>query len=80
MRILAAFVLIAMHVSCSFPGTRAPGDPFGYNRPEELMTICHYDGAGDVEGETMMFNRSHAKWHLRNHQFDRATACWAGLT
>jgi hypothetical protein len=68
--IFVAFVLAMF--GC---GTRAPGDPFGLYRPEELITICHA-GEDAPTGRTMSFNRSMAKRHLKHHQFDNLGPCY----
>ena len=69
-----AVVLLAL-LCTACPGTRAPGDPFGIHRQEELWTICHAD-AGAPTGVTQRYNRTMAKWHLKHHQFDIGEACY----
>lgn len=58
-------LLVLLFVGC---GTRAPGDPFGWSRPEELVTVCH-------DGSTMQFNRSMAHRHLKHHKNDTRGLC-----
>ena len=42
-------------------GHRVSGDPFGYYRPEELVTVCQ-------DGATRRFNRSMAEHLISKHR------------
>jgi len=66
--------LVFMVVGC---GHRVPGDPFGYYRPEELVTICHVEDRGDGFADylTQSYNRARAEWHLDQHPWDSVGGC-----
>ena len=77
MAFLAGMTLLT--IGC---GARAPGDPIGWYRPEELVTICHaeFDPRGPGFGpppvlSSLNFNHSRAEWHLRHHKFDHMGGC-----
>ena len=56
-KILIFLSIITAIAGC---GHRVPGDPFGYYRPEELVTVCQ-------DETTRQFNRSMSEKLINHH-------------
>ena len=74
MRKLLSMCGVVLAVGC----WSTAGDPFGYKKPPELITICHAEfneETGFWDFQMRMYRDDTVKLHLKHHVLDYAGEC-----